>query len=60
MTIRQMLRSMGLMEEQEEFQRAARAYHVYFELGHGPTAYENPNYSVLVRRAILWAAGKQL
>ena len=33
---------------------------VYFELGHGPTAYENPNYSVLVRRAILWAAGKQL
>jgi len=27
MTIRQMLRSMGLMEEQEEFQRAARAYH---------------------------------
>ena len=26
-TIRQMLRSMGLMEEQEEFQRAERAYH---------------------------------
>jgi type 1 glutamine amidotransferase len=31
---------------------------VYIELGHGPTAYENPNYSTLVRQAILWVAGK--
>jgi hypothetical protein len=31
---------------------------VYIKLGHGPSAYENLNYSTLVRRAILWAAGK--
>jgi type 1 glutamine amidotransferase len=30
---------------------------VYIELGHGPTAYENPNYVTLVRQAILWVAG---
>lgn len=33
---------------------------VYIELGHGPTAYENQNYSTLVRRAIQWVAGKRL
>ncbi len=31
---------------------------VYIELGHGPTAYENENYSTLVRQAVLWVAGK--
>ena len=31
---------------------------VYIELGHGPTAYENPSYVTLVRGAILWVAGK--
>jgi len=31
---------------------------VYIELGHGPTAYENPNYITLVRQAILWVVGK--
>jgi uncharacterized protein len=29
---------------------------VYIELGHGPTAYENPNYKILVRQAIDWVA----
>ena len=33
---------------------------VYIELGHGPTAYENQNYSTLVRQAIQWVAGKRL
>lgn len=32
---------------------------VYIELGHGPTAYENKNYSTLVRQAVLWVAGKR-
>jgi len=31
---------------------------VYIGLGHGPTAYENPNYRTLVLRAIFWVAGK--
>jgi len=32
---------------------------VYIELGHGPTAYENPNYRLLVRQAIDWVARKK-
>jgi uncharacterized protein len=35
-----------------------KSHIVYIELGHGPTAYENPNYMTLVRQAILWVAGK--
>lgn len=31
---------------------------VYFELGHGPTAFENPNFRELLRRAVLWTAGR--
>jgi type 1 glutamine amidotransferase len=29
---------------------------VYLQLGHGPSAYDNPNYRRLVERSILWAA----
>ena len=29
---------------------------VYLQLGHGPSAYENPNYRLLVARSIKWAA----
>lgn len=29
---------------------------VYLQLGHGPSAYENPNYRMLVARSIKWAA----
>ena len=31
---------------------------VYLQLGHGPTAYEHPQYRELVARSIRWAAGK--
>ncbi|HET9178406.1 MAG TPA: ThuA domain-containing protein [Terriglobia bacterium] len=31
---------------------------VYVELGHGPSAYENSNYSTFVRQAIFWVARK--
>jgi type 1 glutamine amidotransferase len=31
----------------------------YLMLGHGHTAYENPNYRELVHRGILWAAGRE-
>jgi hypothetical protein len=30
----------------------------YLLLGHGPSAYSNPNFRTLVERSILWAAGK--
>lgn len=31
---------------------------VYIQLGHGPSAYENPNFRTLVARSIRWAAGQ--
>ena len=31
---------------------------VYIQSGHGPSAYENPNYQQLLRQAIRWAARK--
>jgi type 1 glutamine amidotransferase len=31
---------------------------VYLQLGHGPTAYEHPQYRELVARSIRWAAGR--
>lgn len=32
---------------------------VYIQLGHGPTAYNNPNFRKLVHNAIKWVAGKE-
>jgi type 1 glutamine amidotransferase len=31
---------------------------VYLQLGHGPTAYENPHYRRFVHNALLWVAGR--
>jgi type 1 glutamine amidotransferase len=31
---------------------------VYIQLGHGPEAYNNPNYRTLVARSIHWVAGR--
>jgi type 1 glutamine amidotransferase len=31
---------------------------IYIELGHDQQAHQNPQYRELVRRAILWAAGR--
>jgi len=31
---------------------------VYIQSGHGPTAYENPNYQQILRQAVRWAARK--
>lgn len=31
---------------------------VYLELGHGPTAFNNPNFRLLLERSIRWVAGK--
>lgn len=31
---------------------------VYLQLGHGPTAYENRNFRMLLERSIKWAAGR--
>jgi uncharacterized protein len=31
---------------------------VYLQLGHGPSAYENPNFRTLVSRSIRWVAGQ--
>ena len=31
---------------------------IYIQLGHGPTAFSNPNYRKLIRQAIEWSAGQ--
>jgi len=31
---------------------------VYIQPGHGPSAFTNPDYRLLLRRSLLWAGGR--